>query len=125
VLCNFANPGLVRAYAKLLWSDTGIPQQYRRWFTFTYCSPARLSEAYQLTILPGRGKLNVNDVPLQLRALWGRCRGDDNFDTTPAQQEYFNHGVTIPQQTAPGIQDWSDIVLQLGNDDADNLERIQ
>jgi hypothetical protein len=51
MLCNFANPGIVRAYSALLWDDTGIPQKFRRWFTYTYCSPARASEAYLLTIL--------------------------------------------------------------------------
>jgi site-specific DNA-adenine methylase len=89
ILCNFANAGLVRAYTNLLQRDSGIPDEYRRWFTFTYCSPATTSEAYLLTILPGRGKVQLNDVPAQLRALWRQCGGDDNFGAA-YEQQFFN-----------------------------------
>jgi hypothetical protein len=88
ILCNFANAALVRAYTNLLWRDTGIPADCRRWFTFTYCSPATTSDAYLLTILPGRGKVQLNDVPAQLRSLWRQSGGDDNFGA-PNEQEFF------------------------------------
>ncbi|HTU74888.1 MAG TPA: DNA adenine methylase [Trebonia sp.] len=100
ILCNFANPGLVRAYSNLLWDDTGIPVEDRRWFTFTYCSPSTTSEAYQLTILPGRGKFYLNDVPATLRQLWRQCGGDDNFEP-PGRQEYFNTIGRLPTLNTP------------------------
>lgn len=115
VLCNFANVGLIRAYTNLLWKDTGIPNECRRWFTFTYCSPARNSEAYLLTILPGRGKIYVNDVPAQIRSLWSDCGGDDNFGTKNQQQFFTSIGV------APVVEelvedDWDDLTIEIKPD---------
>ncbi|HZN73555.1 MAG TPA: DNA adenine methylase [Micromonosporaceae bacterium] len=110
ILCNFANAGLVRAYTNLLWKDTGIPEDYRRWFTFTYCSPARTSEAYLLTILPGRGKQLLNDVPARLQYLWRDCGGDDNFGP-PEKQQFFT-SAKLSSIEEPMDEDWDDIVIK-------------
>lgn len=83
VLCNFANPVLIQVYQSLL------PKERRRLHTYTYCSPATLSEAYQLTILPGKSDKHVLKVPGMIREHWCKIGGDDNFDPNPKQQEYF------------------------------------
>lgn len=115
ILCNFANIGLVRAYTNLLWRDTGIPTQFRRWFTFTYCSPARNSEAYLLTILPGRGKIYLNDVPAQLRSLWHDCGGGDNFGATNQQQFFTSIGIArVIEELVE--DDWDDLVIDIKPD---------
>ena len=125
ILCNFANPALVRAYSSLLWRDTGIPDQARRWFTFTYCSPATNSEAYQLTIAPGRGKFYLNDVPAVLRDLWRQCGGDDNFEA-PAQQEYFNNIGLLHAFNAPVPQPFDEALIEiLPENDEDDVSDSQ
>ncbi|RPE27672.1 hypothetical protein EDD38_6958 [Kitasatospora cineracea] len=82
VLCNFANPGLVRAYSELV--QNGVATEDLKYFTYTYRSPSTTSEAYQLTILPGLGNANVTRVPATLLPAWLACGGDDL-----AQQEFF------------------------------------
>lgn len=115
MLCNFANPGIIRAYSALLWDDTGIPQKFRRWFTYTYCSPARASEAYLLTILPGRGKLQVNGVPEYLHAMWQRCAvGDDNFGEPEQQQFFFD--VKVAKAELPVRENWKQIKVEVKDD---------
>jgi site-specific DNA-adenine methylase len=116
ILCNFANAGLVRAYTDLLWSDTGIPPEFRRWFTFTYCSPATNSQAYLLTILPGRGKIYVNDVPAQLQVLWRNCGGDDNFGAVDTQEFFASARIKRQKVTEPMQQDFNDITITVVND---------
>src|ERR1022692_2233553 len=111
ILCNFANASLVRAYTNLLWRDTGIPDEFRRWFTFTYCSPATSSQAYLLTILPGRGAVWTNDVPTQLQSLWRARGGDDNFGP-PDHQDFFTKiGIRRGPIAEPTVQNWNDIVI--------------
>lgn len=114
-MCNFANIGLIRAYTNLLRRDTGIPAEFRRWFTFTYCSPATNSEAYLLTILPGRGKIYLNDVPAQLRSLWRACGGDDNFGDTNEQQFFTSIGIA-PEIEELVEDDWDDVVINIKPD---------
>jgi site-specific DNA-adenine methylase len=117
ILCNFANPGLIRAYSDMLWGDTGIPQKFRRWFTYTYCSPARTSEAYLLTILPGRGKLQVNDVPNYLHVMWQRCAADDDNFGEPEEQQYF-WDVKVAKAELPVRKDWDAIKTDVKQDKA-------
>ncbi|MFF0411302.1 hypothetical protein ACFYUY_12730 [Kitasatospora sp. NPDC004745] len=86
ILCNFANPGLIRAYSELV--QNGVATEDLKYFTYTYRSPSTTSEAYQLTILPGLGNANVTRVPTTLLPAWLACGGDD-----VAQQEFF-----VPRQ---------------------------
>lgn len=85
ILCNFANPGLVHAYQQLLPANL-VPGAQRRQYTFTYRSPATSSEAYQLTIVPGKGNAAVAAATLQLLAEWHDDGGDD-----AAVGEFFAH----------------------------------
>ncbi|MFJ3793154.1 hypothetical protein [Kitasatospora sp. NPDC090091] len=82
LLCNFANPGLVQAYARLLGPLPGgaAPRHY----TYTYRSPTTTSEAYQLTVLPGRGNRTVALSPKPILTDWVRAGGDN-----PLSEEFF------------------------------------
>ncbi len=75
VLCNFANPGLVNAYQRLIGTDVRAADH--KLHTFTYRSPATTSEAYQLTVLPGARNRTVAAVPRQILAEWLHDGGDD------------------------------------------------
>ncbi|MFJ9609561.1 DNA adenine methylase [Kitasatospora sp. NPDC101176] len=82
LVCNFANPGLVQAYARLLGR---LPDGAEaRHYTYTYRSPTTTSEAYQLTLLPGRGNPAVALSPQRILADWVRAGGDDALN-----EEFF------------------------------------
>jgi hypothetical protein len=83
ILCNFANPALVTAYAQLIHNDVGA--QDLRWFTYTYRSPSTLSEAYQLTVLPGAWNTHVTQCPQTIMTDWLAVGGDNNATA----QEFF------------------------------------
>ncbi|HET9380102.1 MAG TPA: hypothetical protein VFP69_04650 [Streptomyces sp.] len=76
VLCNFANPGLITAYSRLL--GDAVPAAQRRLFTYTYRSPSTVDQAYQLTVLPGVDNPRVTACPQAIMADWRRAGGDDN-----------------------------------------------
>jgi site-specific DNA-adenine methylase len=84
ILCNFANPGLVLAYRKLLGNT--ISEQDKRHYVYTYRSPSTQSEAYQVTILPGNG-VDLSAVPTLLRQAWINVGGDDGYDAD--NQQFF------------------------------------
>ncbi|MCX4758398.1 hypothetical protein [Kitasatospora purpeofusca] len=75
LLCNFANPGLVHAYQRLV--ANGVAARDLRNYTFTYRSPATTTEAYQLTVVPGAGNRAVTAGPRQILADWHQHGGDD------------------------------------------------
>ncbi|MFJ9518100.1 hypothetical protein ACIRPK_07505 [Kitasatospora sp. NPDC101801] len=75
LLCNFANPGLVHAYQRLVGNN--VTAGNLKYHTFTYRSPATTSEAYQLTVLPGAGNPTVTASPQRILADWRRHGGDD------------------------------------------------
>lgn len=76
VLCNFANPGLITAYSRLL--GDAVPPAQRRLFTYTYRSPSTVDQAYQLTVLPGAFDHRVAACPQAIMGDWARVGGDDN-----------------------------------------------
>ncbi|MFJ8436948.1 hypothetical protein ACIQ9P_37210 [Kitasatospora sp. NPDC094019] len=75
LLCNFANPGLVHAYQRLV--ANGVAARDLKYHTFTYRSPATTGEAYQLTVVPGAGSRAVVACPRQILADWHQQGGDD------------------------------------------------
>ncbi|WP_328957810.1 hypothetical protein [Kitasatospora purpeofusca] len=75
LLCNFANPGLVHAYQRLV--ANGVAAGDLKYHTFTYRSPATTGEAYQLTVVPGAGNRAVTAAPRQILADWHQHGGDD------------------------------------------------
>jgi site-specific DNA-adenine methylase len=85
ILCNFANPGLVVAYSRLVAAVVG--DHNLRHYTYTYRSPSTTSEAYQLTVIPGKRDIVVPTVPDTIRHNWVAVGGDDNF--TVDRQEFF------------------------------------
>ncbi|MET7424013.1 hypothetical protein [Dactylosporangium sp. NPDC005555] len=75
IMCNFANPGLIIAYANLIGND--LAHAGRRPLIYTYRSPSTRNEAYQLTILPGAGNRQVELCPNDVRDVWLSAGGDD------------------------------------------------
>ncbi len=105
ILCNFANPGLVLAYRKLL---TGIADADKRHFIYTYRSPSTKSEAYQLAILPG-ANVDFSGLPAIIRARWQAAGGDDGYNVN--NQEYFDgQGMEVDydEPSGPGDEDSGD-----------------
>jgi site-specific DNA-adenine methylase len=87
ILCNFANPGLIQAYTRLVAEVVGGTSL--RHFTYAYRSPSTTTEAYLLTIVPGADALHVPLVPEMIREQWLEAGGDNNFDSDPGKQEFF------------------------------------
>jgi site-specific DNA-adenine methylase len=75
VLCNFANPDLVLAYATLL-RRVGVENP--RDFIYTYRSPRNESSVYQLVVIPGTGT-TLTGAPEKIRRLARMATGDDRF----------------------------------------------
>jgi site-specific DNA-adenine methylase len=76
ILCNFANPGLIQAYASLIRND--VAAEDRRNYTFTYRSPSTQSEAYLLTVLPGAWNPEITACPEAIMREWISVGGDNN-----------------------------------------------
>lgn len=91
ILCNFANPGLIKAYRDLM---TNVPAGDRRHFVYTYRSPSTQSEAYQLAIIPGQN-VDFGGLPTIIRNRWVAAGGDDGYELD--HQEFFD-GQKKPQQ---------------------------
>lgn len=75
LLCNFANPDLVRAYSKLL-TDTGV--QNPKDYIFTYRPLKNGSSVYQLCVVPGAG-VDMSDAMVVIRALAKAFSNNMNF----------------------------------------------
>jgi site-specific DNA-adenine methylase len=74
IICNFANPGLVLDYRKLIRNN--VAEAAKRDYVYTYKAPSMDSTLYQLAILPGRGK-DLSGVPRTLRASWLAAVNDE------------------------------------------------
>jgi len=84
ILCNFANPGLIKAYCDLM---TNVTVAHRRRFVYTYRSPSTQSEAYQLAIIPGQN-VDFSGLPKIIRDCWIAAGGDDGYELD--HQEFFD-----------------------------------
>ncbi|HEY9439831.1 MAG TPA: DNA adenine methylase [Streptomyces sp.] len=84
IICNFANPGLITAYSRLL--GDSVPPAQRRFYTYTYRSPSTVDQAYQLTVLPGALNARVAACPQAIMADWCRVGGDKTDDDV---EEFF------------------------------------
>lgn len=81
LLCNFANPDLIQAYAKVL---EGFGIENTEDYIYTYKSPGNDSSVYQLVIFPGY-EVDMTDVPATSRTIWDGVTGNSNF--SPATLE--------------------------------------
>ncbi|MEU5363881.1 hypothetical protein ABZ354_10390 [Streptomyces sp. NPDC005925] len=117
VLCNFANPGLITAYSRLL--GDAVPPAQRRLFTYTYRSPSTVDQAYQLTVLPGVLAPRVAACPQAIMADWRRAGGDDNAD---AEEFFARPDVRTQDDRRYGREAYRAERLRQDRDEADAFE---